>query len=133
MNTSCCNPETQSQTAVATPEVETRPLTTRRPRYQIANTPEAHTVRVELPGVAKESVRLNLEEGVLHLSAPRGVLVPETWKPLHRELSDAGYELRLQLNDRVDDTRLSAKLEDGVLTLVLPVKEAVKPRLIAIQ
>jgi HSP20 family protein len=137
MNTPCCTPptqtQTQAQTDVATPEVETRSRPTRRPRYRIANTPEAHTIQVELPGVAKESVRLNLEDGVLNLSAARTLTVPESWKPLHRELSDAGYELRLQLNDRVDDTRLSAKLEDGVLTLVLPVKEAVKPRLIAIQ
>jgi HSP20 family protein len=76
---------------------------------------------------------LHLDDGVLHLTAPRRSTVPENWKPLHRELSDAGYELRLKLNDRVDESRLSAGLEDGVLTLVLPVKETVKPRSISLQ
>lgn len=127
MNNTCC----QSQTAVATPAAETR--SARRPRYLIENTPEAHTIRVELPGVTKDAVQLKLEDGVLHLSATRASTAPENWKPVHRELSDEGYELRLKLNDRVDDGRLSANLEDGVLTLVLPVKEAVKPRSITIQ
>lgn len=127
MNNTCCNP----QTTVTTPAVESRPL--RRPRYQIENTAEAHTVLVELPGVLKEAVQLNLENGVLHLSAQRASTAPETWKPLHRELSDIGYELRLKLNDRVDEARLSANLADGVLTVVLPVKEAIKPRSIIVQ
>jgi HSP20 family protein len=127
MNDTCCN----TQTAVSTTAVEARPV--RRPRYQIENTAEAHTVLVELPGVVKEAVQLNLDDGLLHLRAQRVSTTPETWKPLHRELSDIGYELRLKLNDRVDETRLTATLADGVLTVVLPVKEAVKPRSIAIQ
>jgi HSP20 family protein len=127
MNDTCCHPQT-SDTESA---VENRPL--RRPRYRIENSPDAHTVLVELPGVAKEAVQLNLENGILHLSAVRASNPPETWKPLHRELSDIGYELRLKLNDRVDESRLTAGLEAGVLSVVLPVKEVVKPRSIAIQ
>ncbi len=54
------------------------------------------------------------------------------WKPLYRELSDVNYQLKLKLNVPVEDSKLSAKLEDGVLTLTLPVKEAAKPRTIAV-
>ena len=127
MNNTCTNP----QNTIATPAVESRPA--RRPRYQIENSPEAHTVKIELPGVVKEAVQLNLEDGILHLSAQRTSTVPETWKPLHRELSDIGYELRLKLNDRVDEAGLTANLTDGILTLILPVKEAAKPRSITVQ
>ena len=59
--------------------------------------------------------------------------MPETWKPLHRELSDIGYDLRLKLNDRVNEAGLTANLADGILTLILPVKEAAKPRSITVQ
>lgn len=90
-------------------------------------------MRVDLPGVTKESVTLAVDAGLLTLRAGRVTTVPETWKPLHRELSDADYELKLKLNDRVNDQALTANLEDGVLTIILPVKEAVKPRVIAIQ
>jgi len=127
MNNTCANP----QNTIATPTVESRPV--RRPRYQIENSPEAHTVKIELPGVVKEAVQLNLEDGILHLSARRTSTVPETWKPLHRELSDIGYELRLKLNDRVNEAGLTANLADGILTVVLPVKEAAKPRSITVQ
>ncbi|MDH4476288.1 MAG: Hsp20/alpha crystallin family protein [Verrucomicrobiaceae bacterium] len=127
MNNTCTNP----QNTIAAPAVESRPA--RRPRYQIENSPEAHTVKIELPGVVKEAVQLNLDDSILHLSAQRANTVPETWKPLHRELSDIGYELRLKLNDRVDEAGLTANLADGILTVVLPVKEAAKPRSITVQ
>jgi HSP20 family protein len=127
MNNTCQTPET----AVAQPAAEARPA--RRPRYQIENSPEAHTVRVDLPGVAKDAVTLKLEEGILQIRARRSRMGSETWKPLHRELSDADYELRLKLDERVDEARVTARLEDGVLTLELPVKDAAKPRTIAIQ
>jgi HSP20 family protein len=127
MNNTCANP----QNTIATPTVESRPV--RRPRYQIENSPEAHTVKIELPGVVKEAVQLNLEDGILHLSAQRTSTVPETWKPLHRELSDIDYELRLKLNDCIDEAGLTANLTDCILTLILPVKEAAKPRSITVQ
>ena len=127
MNNTCTNPPN----TIVTPTVESRPA--RRPRYQIENSPEAHTVKIELPGVVKEAVQLNLEDGILHLSAQRTSTEPETWKPLHRELSDIGYDLRLKLNDRVDEAGLTASLKDGILTLILPVKEAAKPRSITVQ
>jgi HSP20 family protein len=127
MNNTCTNP----QNTIAAPAVESRPA--RRPRYQIENSPEAHTVKIKLPGVVKEAVQLNLDDGILHLSAHRANTVSETWKPLHRELSDIGYELRLKLNDRVDEAGLAANLADGILTVVLPVKEAAKPRSITVQ
>jgi HSP20 family molecular chaperone IbpA len=127
MNNTCANP----QNTIATPTVESRPG--RRPRYQIENSPEAHTVKIELPGVVKEAVQLNLEDGILHLSAQRTSTVPETWKPLHRELSDIDYELRLKLNDCIDEAGLTANLTDCILTLILPVKEAAKPRSITVQ
>lgn len=129
MNTPCC-PASSTSAVAAAPSAA--PLA-RRPRYTVENSPEAHTLRVDLPGVAKEAVTLKLEEGLLHLTAARASTVPESWKPLHRELSDAGYELRLRLNDRIDESRLTAQLEHGVLTVTLPVRETVKPRSITIE
>jgi HSP20 family protein len=133
MNTSCNPSPDTAVTAPPTGHAESAPRAVRRPRYRIDSTAEHHTVRVDLPSVTKESVQLALEEGLLTLKAARHTAVPESWKALHRELSDADYELRLKLNDRVDDQALTANLEDGVLTIVLPVKEAVRPRAIPIQ
>ena len=104
-----------------------------KPRYTIVNGKDRYEIRVEVPGVRKDGVHVNLDQGVLTIHARRRPAAPDTWKALHRELNDLDYALRLKLNAPVDDTKLSAKLDDGVLVLSLPVKEAAKPRTIAVQ
>lgn len=103
-----------------------------KPRFAVSTTEEAYVVRVELPGVDKSDVNLNFEGDVLSITATRNTVVPGDWKPLHRELNQAGFALRLKLNTRVDEEKLKAQLEDGVLTLTLPVREAAKPRKIEV-
>lgn len=104
-----------------------------KPRYFVDGTKEAYEVRVELPGVAKGDVSIHLEENVLTIHAKRKSAAPVDSKPLHRELSNLDFLLRLRLNTEVDEEKMSASLEHGVLTLTLPVKEAAKPRRIEVQ
>ena len=104
----------------------------RKPRYDVRSAEDAYTIRVELPGVAKDTVSIDYDQGVLTLQAQQRASVPETWKPLHRELNDQGYQLRLKLNAPVDEDKLVAQLADGVLTLTLPIREAAKPRRIEV-
>jgi HSP20 family protein len=104
-----------------------------KPRYFVDGTQEAYEVRVELPGVPKEGVSINLEENVLTLRAKRTPCALSDWKTLHRELSGLDFLLRLRLNTQVDEEKMTAALENGILTLKLPVKEAAKPRRIEVQ
>jgi HSP20 family protein len=124
--TTCCNSSTQTQTETQeqTPAV--------KPRFHVRNTADSYSVQVELPGVKKENVSLNLDRDILTVRAQRSTTPPADWKPLHRELSDVDYLLRLKLNVPVDDSKLSAQLADGVLNLSLPVKETAKPRTISV-
>jgi HSP20 family protein len=104
-----------------------------KPRYMVNVGKDSYQVRVELPGVRKDSVHVNLESDVLTIRAERKPITADGWKTLHRELHESGYALRLKMNAPVDEAALSAKLEDGVLVLNLPLKEAAKPRTIAVQ
>jgi HSP20 family protein len=104
-----------------------------KPRYMVNVAKDSYDVRVALPGVRKDSVHVNLDRDVLTIRAERKPIAADGWKTLHRELHEAGYALRLKLNAPVDEAALSAKLEDGVLLLSLPLKEAAKPRTIAVQ
>ena len=124
MNATCNAP------ACATAKSESAP--TLKPRYAVTSDDQSYVVRVELPGVAKEDVSLDFEKEVLSIKAARKNTLPESWKPLHRELNDLGYALRLKLNARVDEEKLNAQLVDGVLTLTLPIREAAKPRRIEV-
>lgn len=125
MNTTCstrnCTPATSGVTE-----------SLRKPLYNVKGSPEAYEVRIELPGVPKSSVKLDLEDNILTVRGERSATVPEGLKTLHRELSPLSYLLRLRLNTPVDEEQMTAKLEDGVLTLRLPIKEAAKPRQIPV-
>ena len=104
-----------------------------KPRYSIVNDRDRLEVRVELPGVRKDGVKISLDQGVLTIHGQRRAATPESWRALHRELSGLGYALRLKVGVPVEESKLSAKLEDGVLVLTLPVKEAARPRTITVQ
>ncbi|TDU70864.1 HSP20 family protein [Prosthecobacter fusiformis] len=131
MNATCtpstCSPSTRSAPSVGVTENLQKPV------YTVAGNDDVYEVRVQLPGVAKGGVKIDLEDNVLSIRGERQSTVPEGWKPLHRELSTLGYQLRLRLNTPVDEDKLTANLENGVLTLKLPVKEAAKPRRIEVQ
>jgi HSP20 family protein len=105
----------------------------RKPLYNVNGNADAYEVRVELPGVPKSGVKLDIEDCILTVRGERTTTVPEGMKTLHRELSSLNYLLRLRLNTPVDEEKMTAKLEDGVLTIALPIKQAAKPRQIAIQ
>jgi HSP20 family protein len=104
-----------------------------KPRYDVTGNKDSYQVRVEIPGARKDSIRVNLDQNVLTIQAERKPIAGEGWKTLHRELREFGYALRLKLNAPVNDAALTAKFEDGVLLLDLPVKETAKPRTIAVQ
>jgi HSP20 family protein len=125
MNTTCSSPNCAPATSGVTESL-------RKPRYNIQGNAEAYEIRVELPGVPKGNVKLDLEDDILSVRAERSTTVPEGLKALHRELSPLGYLLRLRLNTPVNEEQMTAKLEDGVLTLSLPIKEAAKPRQIPV-
>jgi HSP20 family protein len=103
-----------------------------KPRYRVQNGTESYAVQIELPGVKKENVSINFDENVLTIRGRRSTAVPADWKTLHRELSDVDYLLKLHLNVPVEESKLSAKLADGILSLNLPMKETAKPRTIPV-
>ena len=103
-----------------------------KPRYRVQSGTDSYSVQVELPGVKKDGLTVNLDQDILTVRGKRSTTPPTGWKPLHRELNDVDYVLKLKLNVPVEDSKLSAQLADGVLTLGLPVKEAAKPRTIPV-
>ena len=123
MNTSCCTPPSAS--------TATEP-TLRKPRYSTNGDDHAVIVKVELPGVSKDSISIDYDKQVLTIKGERKTAVPEAWKPLYRELDELGYALRLRLNSDIDEDKLKAQFADGILTVTLPIREAAKPRRIEV-
>ena len=126
--TTCCNNDTALESASKTSsEVFTKP------HYHASNDDQGYDLRVYVPGVGKTGVTLSLAKEVLTITAKRSDTVPESWKVLGRELPSTDYQLLLKLDSKIDPDRITAKLENGVLDVTLPVKEAVKPRVIDVK
>lgn len=112
---------------------EARGTSWRRPSYDVTENGDAYKVLVSVPGVNKAGVEVRYEDDVLSIVASRASVVPEGWRPLRREVPLGDYRLNLQLNVDVEAERISAKVQDGVLELLLPKAEASKPRKIAVK
>lgn len=102
------------------------------PRYQIAETPEAYALTVDLPGVSKDGLELSVDHEQIRVFGRRAWLQPATWTALHRETREAHYELVLEHGRAIDFAKITADLRDGVLRVALPKTEALKPRKIAV-
>jgi HSP20 family protein len=88
-------------------------------------------VHFDLPGVAPESIDLNVERNVLTVRAERGA--PEKDVDLVVSERPTGtFTRQLFLGETLDADRIDARYEAGVLTLVIPVAEQAKPRKIEI-
>jgi len=94
-------------------------------RLDVSESGDAYTVYADLPGVAKESVALDLQEGVLTIDVTRGEKAEdETAGYIHRERRVSSMRRRLRLRDAAQDGA-DARLENGVLTVTVP--KAVQP------
>lgn len=85
------------------------------------------TVRAEVPGVGREDLRIELNDGVLKISGERKV--PESGDG-SRTLR---FERAITIRDDVDRSAIRARLVDGILEVSLPKAEASKPVAITIE
>lgn len=104
-----------------------------RPHYEVSELNDAFNVKIFLPGVSKADVAVNYEADTLTITGTRTHRAPADWRPVSRPLREDNYRLSLALNVDIDADKITAKTEDGVLTLTLPKTEAVKPRQIMIE
>ena len=91
-------------------------------------------VRVELPGLKKEGIKLEVEGDLLVLSGERKAESENKEKIVHRlERVYGQFQRAVQLPSEVDGSRAVAAYEAGVLTIRLPKREEAKPKEIAIE
>lgn len=102
------------------------------PAADIFETADDLTVVLEMPGVGKDDISVDLQndkitiEGRLDFSKYKG------YEPVYTEYNIGHYKRSFVLSSKIDRERISADLNDGILTVKLPKAEAVKPRKIAI-
>lgn len=102
------------------------------PAYTVKESAEAFGLEVFVPGVARDAVEIQVDQGELVVTARRRWKAPEGWNELFRESADADYRLRLDLGEAVNLDKINAELAQGVLRVTLPKAEELRPRKIEV-
>lgn len=101
------------------------------PPVDIYETEEGLVVKADLPGVAKENMDIRVENNLLTIRANAAHVAPGD--PIYREYELVNFFRQFELSEKVDQSKISADLNQGVLTLNLPKAEEAKPRKIDVK
>uniref|UniRef100_A0A453IF27 SHSP domain-containing protein n=1 Tax=Aegilops tauschii subsp. strangulata TaxID=200361 RepID=A0A453IF27_AEGTS len=99
------------------------------------DTPEAHVFKADVPGLKKEEVKVEVEDGnILQISGERNKEQEEKTDTWHRvERSSGKFLRRFRLPENAKAEQVKASMENGVLTVTVPKEEAKKPEVKSIQ
>lgn len=101
------------------------------PAVNIFETKDGYVVEAEMPGVTKEGLEVTVEGNEITLVGHR---TPDAaaGQVLLSESTNADFRRVFEMDPAIDSGRISAKMNQGVLTLTLPKSENVKPRKIVV-
>jgi len=102
------------------------------PVTDIFETPEALTVVLEMPGVDRNSIEANVEDDVVTIEGRIDFTKYEGMQPVYTEYNVGHYARSFEISNKIDQSKISAQMKDGVVTIVLPKAEQAKPRKIQV-
>jgi len=103
------------------------------PLVDIYETSDEYVILANMPGVAKDEVKIKLEDGNLVLMGLINFEEAKGRKYTLKETETGNYYRKFKISDGVDESKISANLEEGVLKVILPKHERVKPKTIEIK
>lgn len=109
---------------------KTRDLRAVIPAVDIYENDNEIMLLADMPGVIKEDVSVNIDNGTLSLSGIRKI--ETSGSSIWEEFSDVEYVRSFSVPQTIEMERVEAELKDGVLKLHLPKSEDAKPRQIEI-
>ena len=122
--------EVQEKKELVSKEEKTVPARYYVPTTDIYETEDALTLVMEMPGVDKQAVDVNVENDVLRVEARIDFSKYEGLEPLYTEYNIGYFARSFNLSNKIDQQQISAQLDDGVLTLTLKkAKEALLKRI----
>ena len=114
-------------------EETTVPVRIFLPTADIYETQDALSVTLEMPGVEKSNVEVSVEDGVLKVEGRLDFSKYQGLQPLYTEYNVGNYLRSFRLSSKIDQSSISAELNDGVLSLVLPKVQDAKPRTVQVK
>lgn len=114
-------------------QTESKGLPRMKPSTDILETAEGYAIYVDMPGVRKEALVIDLSEDELRIGGRTSYQGATNENRVHVEFGNVEYSRAFTLSHIVDREKIKATLKNGVLELLLPKAEKALPRKIQVQ
>ena len=104
-----------------------------RPAADIYETKEGATIYIDLPGVAKDGLDINIDQNVLSVEGEINLDTPDDLQPTYMDIRANMFSRQFTLSSELDINKVDANLKNGVLILSIPRSEQHKPRKIEVK
>ncbi len=101
------------------------------PLADIYETDDIYSVKLEVPGITKEHLDIVIHDDELRITA-EAEKTDEEKNLKYAEFNTRNYSRVFRVGNDIDRSRIDARLENGVLTIILHKSEEVKPKKIMI-
>jgi len=125
--------QVQKKREVEKKEEATIPARLFIPNADIYETQNELKVALEMPGIEKNNVEINVEDNILRVQGKLDLSKYAGLQPLYTEYNVGHYARSFQLSNTIDQSKIAAELNNGVLSLTLPKVEQAKPRTIQVK
>ncbi len=107
----------------------------RAPAIDVSENESVYKVKAEIPGVPRENLDVTINDGVLTINAQRKEEKKDekNGRVIRQERFYGKFVRSLRLGTDIDEAKVEAHYEDGVLNLTLPKTAEVKPRKVDIK
>ncbi len=103
------------------------------PTVDIEENDDAYTIKAEMPGVNKDDMEVNFDNGILTIKGEKSEEKTEDKGKIHRtECSYGSFSRSFTLPEGIKEDKINASYKDGILLLTVPKAEEKKPRSIAV-
>lgn len=122
--TTCTKTEPKTETSIETQRFVAPPV-------EISETKQTYTLEADMPGVSKDGLEIRLEGNELTIIGRRNPVTTDG-ETLYRESTAHDFKRSFELDPTIDRSKISARINGGVLIVDLPKAEEVKPRRIEV-
>lgn len=120
--------ESSQKKELSTKEEKTKPGKYYVPNTDIYETDGTLVVVMDMPGVEKKNVDIKLEKNVLSVEGQVDLSKYDNLEPVYTEYNVGHFTRSFSVSSEIDSAKISAKMENGVLTLTLPKAKEAAPR-----
>ena len=102
------------------------------PSATLSERPEEYELKIVVPGVGKGDADLHMEGKTLTLKTHAKYQNPAGFKQVSNEFEHVNYAMSVEIPEMADPATLTAKIENGILTVIMKKRPETQPKKIEI-